>query len=59
MLVLSRLKWDVAAVIPNDFVVPLLRRLPKFAEIEIGEAQANRIKQKTYTMIDFCSSGKL
>lgn len=55
MLVLSRLKWDVAAVTPNDFVGPLLRRLSKFTLI--NEHQA-RIKKHVLNMIDLCSAGK-
>lgn len=55
MLVLSRLKWDVAAVPPNDFVAPLLRRLGKFKLI--SEHQS-RIKKHALNMIDLCSAGK-
>ncbi|XP_017489012.1 PREDICTED: G1/S-specific cyclin-D2-like, partial [Rhagoletis zephyria] len=54
MLVLSRLKWDVASVPPNDFVGPLLRRLAKKFKL-IGEHYV-RIKKHTLNMIDLCSA---
>ncbi len=56
MLVLSRLKWDVASVPPNDFVGPLLRRLAKKFKL-IGEHYV-RIKKHTLNMIDLCSAGE-
>ena len=54
-LVLSRLRWDIAAVTPNDFVEPLLRRLTKFTLI--AEHQ-NLIRRHVLSMIDLCAAGK-
>lgn len=47
LLVLSRLKWDISAVIPNDFVEPILQRLPLVTGIEVARNHAE-------TFIAFC-----
>ncbi|KAI2796375.1 hypothetical protein RDWZM_006975 [Blomia tropicalis] len=54
ILVLSRLKWDVAAIVPNDFIGPLLRRLGKSCTL-INEHES-RIKKHALNMIDLCSA---
>ncbi len=55
LLVLSRLKWDLAAITPNDFLNILLRRLHKWPKI--SEVQM-LIKKHAQTFIALCAAGK-
>ncbi|UXI16033.1 vacuolar protein sorting-associated protein 33B [Sarcoptes scabiei] len=52
LLVLSKLKWDVASVTPNDFVGPLLRRLCKYSFVS---KNLDRIRKQVLNLIDLCS----
>jgi len=51
LLVLSRLKWDLAAITPNDFVNPLLRRLSPWTK-----GKETIIKRHTQTFIALCAA---
>lgn len=53
LLVLSRLKWDLAAITPNDFVNPLIRRLSGWAK-----GKEVIIKRHTQTFIALCAAGE-
>lgn len=53
LLVLSRLKWDLAAITPNDFVNPLLRRLSPWTK-----GKETIIKRHTQTFIALCAAGE-
>ncbi|XP_076362945.1 G1/S-specific cyclin-D2-like [Tachypleus tridentatus] len=50
LLVLSRLKWDIYAVIPNDFLEPLLHRLP------LNEEARRKTKGHAEVLINMCST---
>ena len=53
LLVLSRLKWDLAAITPNDFVNPLIRRLSGWTK---GKEMI--MKRHTQTFIALCAAGE-
>ena len=53
LLVLSRLKWDLAAITPNDFVNPLIRRLSAWTK---GKEMI--MKRHTQTFIALCAAGE-
>lgn len=55
LLVLSRLKWDLAAITPNDFVSPILRRLPGWTK---GKDMLPMIKKHASTFIALCAAGE-
>ncbi|XP_013772953.1 G1/S-specific cyclin-D2-like [Limulus polyphemus] len=48
LLVLSRLKWDISAVIPNDFLEPLLYRLL------LSEGARTKARQHAEVFINMC-----
>lgn len=48
LLVLRRLKWDISAVTPNDFIEPILQRLPLAKGIDVARNHAE-------TFVAFCS----
>ncbi|XP_022237170.1 G1/S-specific cyclin-D2-like [Limulus polyphemus] len=47
LLVLSRLKWDISAVVPNDFIEPIFQRLSLARGSEVARNHAE-------TFIDLC-----
>lgn len=53
LLVLSRLKWDLAAITPNDFVNPLIRRLSAWTK-----GKEIIMKRHTQTFIALCAAGE-
>ncbi|KAI1301644.1 G1/S-specific cyclin-D2 [Halotydeus destructor] len=54
LLVLSRLKWDLAAITPNDFVSPILRRLQSWTK---GcKDMLPLIKKHAQTFIALCAA---
>ena len=55
LLVLSRLKWDLAAITPNDFLNPLLRRLQPWTRCKDIH---NLIKRHAQTFIALCAAGE-
>ena len=52
LLVLSRLKWDLSAITPNDFLEQILSRLHMDAE------RARVMKRHAQTFIALCATGK-
>ncbi|XP_077449619.1 G1/S-specific cyclin-D2-like isoform X3 [Stigmatopora argus] len=48
LVVLGKLKWDMAAVIPNDFVEHFVRRLP------LPEDKLPMVRKHTQTFIELC-----
>ena len=52
LLVLSRLKWDLSAITPHDFLEQILSRLP------IDHERAQTIKRHAQTFIAICATGK-
>lgn len=48
LLLLSRLKWDVSAVTPNDFIEPILQRLPIVSGFKV-------VRNHAETFIALCS----
>ncbi|CAG2174267.1 unnamed protein product, partial [Oppiella nova] len=54
LLVLNRLKWDLAAITPNDFLNILLRRLHKWPKV--SEVQ-KLIRKHAQTFIALCAAG--
>jgi cyclin D2 len=53
LVVLSRLKWDLAAITPNDFVSPILRRLPGWTK---SKEILPHIKKHAQTFIALCAA---
>lgn len=53
MLVLSKLKWDLSAVTPHDFLEQILSRICPDPE------RCNVIKKHSQTFIALCSTGKI
>ncbi|XP_054159443.1 G1/S-specific cyclin-D2-like [Oppia nitens] len=53
LLVLNRLKWDLAAITPNDFLNILIRRLHKWPKV--SEVQ-KLIKKHAQTFIALCAA---
>lgn len=51
-MVLGRLKWNLAAVIPNDFIEYILRRLP------LPEDKLALIRKHVQTFIALCATGE-
>ncbi|XP_077565418.1 G1/S-specific cyclin-D2-like isoform X2 [Stigmatopora nigra] len=49
LVVLGKLKWDMAAVIPNDFVEHFLRRLP------LTEDKLPIVRKHTQILIELCT----
>lgn len=55
LLVLSRLKWDLAAITPNDFLNPIIRRLQPWTRCK---DISNLIKRHAQTFIALCAAGE-
>ena len=53
MMVLSKLKWDLSAITPHDFLEQVLSRLP------IEKSQQETLKRHAQTFIALCYIGKL
>lgn len=51
MVVLGKLKWNMAAVIPNDFVDHILHRLP------LPKDKLSVVRKHTQTFIALCATG--
>lgn len=52
VVVLGKLRWNMAAVIPNDFLEHIMRRLP------LPEDKLPMIRKHTQTFIALCATGK-
>ncbi len=50
---LSKLKWDLSAITPHDFLEQILSRLP------LDQFRALTIKRHAQTFIAICSTGEL
>ncbi len=53
LLVLSKLKWDLSAITPHDFLEQILSRLP------IDRANSQTIKRHAQTFVAICSTGRV
>lgn len=51
-MVLGKLKWNLAAVTPNDFIEHIMRRLP------LPEDKLTLIRKHVQTFIALCATGK-
>lgn len=51
-MVLGKLKWNMASVIPNDFIEHIMRRLP------IPKDKLALVRKHTQTFIALCATGK-
>ena len=51
-MVLGKLKWNLAAVTPHDFIEPILRRLPQPSE------KLPLIRKHAQTFIALCATGR-
>lgn len=51
-MVLGKLKWNLAAVTPHDFIEPILRRLPQDNE------KLPLIRKHAQTFIALCATGR-
>lgn len=54
ILVLSKLKWDVSAVTPQDFLRHILHRLP----IHPATVDSSMVLRHAQTFIALCARGK-
>lgn len=52
LVVLGKLKWNLAAVTPHDFIEPILRRLPQPSE------KLPLIRKHAQTFIALCATGR-
>ena len=52
LVVLGKLKWNLAAVTPNDFIEHIVRRLP------LPEDKLALIRKHVQTFIALCATGK-
>lgn len=52
LVVLGKLKWNLAAVTPHDFIEPILRRLPQDNE------KLPLIRKHAQTFIALCATGR-
>ncbi len=50
---LSKLKWDLSAITPHDFLEQILSRLP------VDQLRALTIKRHAQTFIAICSTGEV
>lgn len=53
LVVLGKLKWDMAAVIPNDFIEHIVRRLP------LPMDKLAVVRKHTETFIALCATGRV
>ena len=51
LVVLGKLKWNMASVIPNDFIEHIIRRLP------LPEDKLAMVRKHTLTFIALCATG--
>lgn len=52
LVVLGKLKWNLAAVTPNDFIEHIMRRLP------LPEDKLALIRKHVQTFIALCATGQ-
>lgn len=52
LVVLGKLKWNMASVIPNDFIEHIIRRLP------LPKDKLAMVRKHTLTFIALCATGK-
>lgn len=52
LVVLGKLKWNLAAVTPNDFIEHIVRRLP------LPEDKLALIRKHVQTFIALCATGR-
>lgn len=52
LVVLGKLKWNLAAVTPNDFIEHIMRRLP------LPEDKLTLIRKHVQTFIALCATGR-
>lgn len=52
LVVLGKLKWNLAAVTPNDFIEHIVRRLP------LPDDKLALIRKHVQTFIALCATGK-
>lgn len=53
LVVLGKLKWNLAAVTPNDFIEHIMRKLP------LPEDKLDLIRKHVQTFIALCATGSI
>lgn len=53
LVVLGKLKWNLAAVTPNDFIEHIMRKLP------LPEDKLDLIRKHVQTFIALCATGSV
>lgn len=54
VLVLSKLKWDISAITPQDFLCHILTRIP----IDLQTCECHMVRRHAQTFIALCARGK-